>query len=456
MKLLAILMDSFREAIDVRVFNLLLATACALLLAFGSLTVTPRPARELLDAEDPENRVIETALGGDAGQPVLDGGPAAADSPAALALHAQGVEPLDGAPDRPTSPLLFTIFARCFTDTAAARLRADPGPVEELIRRRLGHYGAWQILEVTDVRLARPGNRFVPAGPPAGKVWFEATTRPTRATCLIWPHDSSLLFGLMPVGELWKLALHKKDPLPLGGHIAMLEEILVASLGSSGTVLVSVVVTAFFIPNMLHRGTLDLLLVKPWRRWRLLVYKYLGGLVFILLNAAFTVGGLWLVIGLRTGVWCHALLLLVPVLTFCFAVLYSVATLVAVWARSAVAALLVACLFWAILFSVDCGRNYLRAEHAAPNPGPVAPAAPGETARQLAVLDALHAVLPRTHDLGLFTSQVVVASLSPTPGGADSRDGPSWRDWAESLGVSSAFVAVMLTLACIRFSTKDY
>ena len=57
--------------------------------------------------------------------------------------------------------------------------------------------------------------------------------------------------------------------------------------------LYGVIITGFFIPNMLRKGTLDLLLVKPISRWTLLLYKYVGGLSFIFLNAAVAVIGIW-------------------------------------------------------------------------------------------------------------------------------------------------------------------
>jgi hypothetical protein len=325
--------------------------------------------------------------------------------------------------------------------------------VADIIRRRLGHYAGWQILDVIDVRLAGSHNRFVDRHVKPHEVWLEATARPTRQTPLIWPHDCALLFGALPVGEFWRLTLGKQTALLLGAHLFLIEELLVASFGSWGTVLVSIVVTAFFIPNMLHKGTLDLLLVKPMQRWRLLVYKFLGSLGFILLNAGFAVGGLWLVIGLRTGVWCHALLVLIPVLTFCFAILYSISALVAVLTHSPIVAMLITCVVWALLFSVDMARNYLH------DPSRMAQASLAEQQAletPVAVLDGIHYVLPRTHDLGLLTTEIVGRELLPDPGTADSRDRHSLRDWAESLGVSLAFIAVMLTLACIRFSTKDY
>src|SRR5262249_43790368 len=118
------------------------------------------------------------------------------------------------------------------------------------------------------------------------------------------------------------------------------------------TLIISIVMTAFFIPNMLRKGTVDLLIVKPIHRPVLLVYKYLGGLTFILLNTTVAIGGVWLALGLKSGVWANNFLLMIPTLTFFFAILYAVSALFGVISRSPIVAILVTCLAWFMFFSV--------------------------------------------------------------------------------------------------------
>ena len=120
----------------------------------------------------------------------------------------------------------------------------------------------------------------------------------------------------------------------------IIEDQIINGLGGAIALLISVVITAFFIPNMLRKGSVDLLISKPIGRSQLLVYKYIGGLTFMFLVTAFTVGGIWLVIALRSGFWDPSFLLVIPVLTFTFAILYAVSTLVAVFTRSAIAAMI--------------------------------------------------------------------------------------------------------------------
>ena len=84
-------------------------------------------------------------------------------------------------------------------------------------------------------------------------------------------------------------------PLPAFAHCSLhgavywIEDYMVNGFGSWIGILVAVVLTAFFVPNMLRKGTVDMLLVKPIHRVDVLLYKYIGGLTFVFLNAV--VGG---------------------------------------------------------------------------------------------------------------------------------------------------------------------
>ena len=125
----------------------------------------------------------------------------------------------------------------------------------------------------------------------------------------------------------------------LGFVLWLIEDQLINGLGSGVALLISMIITAFFIPNMLRKGSIDLLVSKPIGRSQLLIYKYIGGLTFIFLLSCVSIGGVWLVLAVRSGYWDPSFLVVIPVLTFTFAILYAVSTLVAVFTRSAIAAL---------------------------------------------------------------------------------------------------------------------
>ncbi len=131
-------------------------------------------------------------------------------------------------------------------------------------------------------------------------------------------------------------------------------------VGGAG-VLVAIVVTAPIIPQMFDPGSLYLLLSKPVSRSLLFLSKFLAGCAFILILAAYLIGGAWLILGLRFGSWDPRLLWSIPIYTFVFAVYYSVSALAGVVYRgsilaSAIMSISIACLFWLICFSIGTGK----------------------------------------------------------------------------------------------------
>ena len=111
-------------------------------------------------------------------------------------------------------------------------------------------------------------------------------------------------------------------------------------------VLLGILVTASIIPDTLQPGSLHLLLSKPVSRWMLYLSKFAGGCAFVVLCVAPLVIGLWLIAGLRLGVWNWRLLLCIPVLVFLFAVYYSISALAALRWRSAIVSMVVTLMFW--------------------------------------------------------------------------------------------------------------
>ena len=61
--------------------------------------------------------------------------------------------------------------------------------------------------------------------------------------------------------------------------------------------------TAGFIPALLEKGTVEVLLSKPLSRLHLLGARALGVWLVIAFNIAVLVGGVWVVLGFKTRVW---------------------------------------------------------------------------------------------------------------------------------------------------------
>ncbi|HEX4606760.1 MAG TPA: ABC transporter permease subunit [Urbifossiella sp.] len=253
-----------------------------------------------------------------------------------------------------------------------------------------------------------------------------------------WPHEISVLFGAFP----------PMKGFSLGQALSFIEDQLVNGIGSAVALMISVVITAFFIPNLLRKGSVDLLISKPIGRVQLLVYKYVGGLTFIFLIACVAVGGVWLVTGVRSGSWDPSFLLVIPVLTFTFAILYAVSVVVAVFTRSAIAAILVTLGFMLFLYIFGQVKAFFDMNKVL--------AIADLPDWSYTLVDVLNNVLPRYKDLDRLTSRLV-ADSTRTLGDARLQglliDYPSWGG---TIGVSLGFIALMLALASWRFVKRDY
>ncbi|MDX1961867.1 MAG: LpqB family beta-propeller domain-containing protein [Pirellulales bacterium] len=108
------------------------------------------------------------------------------------------------------------------------------------------------------------------------------------------------------------------------------------------------IVTSALIPQTFEPGAVDLLLSKPIVRVGLYLTKFVGGCMFVLLNTLFLLGGLFVLVGLRHGVWMWTLPLCVPVFLFWFMVFYSVSALIGLWSRNAIVAVTITICLWGV------------------------------------------------------------------------------------------------------------
>jgi hypothetical protein len=126
-----------------------------------------------------------------------------------------------------------------------------------------------------------------------------------------------------------------------------------------------------------------------------------GVLLFVGFQAVVFVGGTWLALGLRTGVWLPGYLLAIPLLLLHFAVVYSFSVLLAVYTRSTVACVFGSILFWLMC----CGLNYGR--HAALAQGTIAPEAAPPSGMFRVTLEAGYWLLPKPADMGILLQQAL-------------------------------------------------
>jgi ABC-type transport system involved in multi-copper enzyme maturation permease subunit len=288
---------------------------------------------------------------------------------------------------------------------------------------------------------------------------YKISVHGTSKTHRIWATETSFLFGW---GSLnWILS-----DTPLAFRLYKVAKFFI-SFGSWVAVLLGIVVTAFFLPNMLRKGTIDLLLVKPISRGMLLFYKYLGGLTFMFLITAYAIGGIWFALGIRSGFWANGALLMIFTLTFFFAILYAISTLVGVVTRSVVMCILLTVVTYGILAAVgllnDTVKKIEQVEKEFEKHKEFAgdglfggEEKPGWLSVGMATVKVVYAVSPRTDDLNdlndlIVYSDFLTGSIANIPK-LDSAE----HNWWLSLLVATAWIAVFLGLSIAWFYFKDY
>ena len=105
--------------------------------------------------------------------------------------------------------------------------------------------------------------------------------------------------------------------------------------------LLAILASAGLIPTIFEPGRIELLLSKPIERWHILLGRYLGNLLVIALNIFYPVLTLWIIFGVKTGVWTAGFLWGSVLTLFMFAVYLSVILLVGVVWESAVVATMI-------------------------------------------------------------------------------------------------------------------
>jgi ABC-type transport system involved in multi-copper enzyme maturation permease subunit len=412
MKYLAILKDSFREAIDAKVFYVMLGLSAFVILLVASVSYRP------VTLEDEVRTLVGqlSFLSGFQGDRMR------------LDLTVRDFEQTNDVYEPWRGNYRFTLSA---PDPKDKHIREVPQVlVEQILKSRF----PWlENVQVTSTKV-----------PEAEEARFRVTTEGTKITSMNeWPHEPSIL-GFVPLSFMRS---------SLSYRVFWVEDLLVNGVGAWIAILMGVVITAFFIPNMLRKGTVDLLLVKPVRRVTLLVLKYIGGLTFMFLNSAVAVVGIWLALGLRSGIWATGFLFTIFVLTFFFAILYAVSALFGVLTRSAITAILMTCAIWFVLWIVGIGHAALAAMQ------------DDEAVKKEVqlpewvhnVVGGVHYVLPRTKDLDFLTSKLISQEvLSPVEIQQLRLDRIPQVSWGESLAVSALFITVMLGLACWRFAYFDF
>jgi ABC-2 type transport system permease protein len=102
-----------------------------------------------------------------------------------------------------------------------------------------------------------------------------------------------------------------------------------------------IILTSSFIPAMLDKGNIELLISKPISRTNIILGKFVAVNLFIFAILIYLVGIMWVMISLKSGVWHFPFLYSVLWFTFIFAIIYSLIILIGLLTQSSILSILI-------------------------------------------------------------------------------------------------------------------
>jgi hypothetical protein len=286
-------------------------------------------------------------------------------------------------------------------------------------------------------RLAPPGENgdFLPRGDKDAK----DPAKMKQSGVIAVEGDLTLGFGAVRV------------PVARDAHNAVhfLQLLLAGGVADTLGLLLTLVWTAGFLPGFLDARSVSVLLAKPAPRWALLAGKYLGVLSFVLFHAVLFVGGTWIALGCRTGIWDTSYLYCIPLLLLHFAVFFSVSLLLAVLTRSTVVCVFGSIVFWFMTWGLNYGR------HAVATSSRLMPE--GHFSSALAwLLDAGYWIMPKPADFSVLLFNALDAKDYFGPiFDLKTLQAHGFSIWLSVLS-SLAFTGYVLFASGRRFATTDY
>jgi ABC-2 type transport system permease protein len=182
-----------------------------------------------------------------------------------------------------------------------------------------------------------------------------------------------------------------------------------------------------FIPNMLEKGHVDVILSKPVSRGQVLTGKFVGGFIVVLMNVSYLILGIWLMLGLKFDVWDTQFLYTILTITFTFAVFYALIIFLGVVSQNSILSMMVCYFIFLIVSPILAAREnifqFIKNDLIK------------------GVFDVLYYILPKTSELGSITEALVkkqtIESMQPVYS-------------------SAAFMVLIFGLSIFIFRKKDY
>jgi ABC-type transport system involved in multi-copper enzyme maturation permease subunit len=238
----------------------------------------------------------------------------------------------------------------------------------------------------------------------------------------------ALLFAFIPFEDLSGM-VHAKgsDPVNIAQEIVKGLKLFVVAPLFGGGLFLSIFSASSFIPNMTEKGVVDLLISKPISREQIILGKFLGGVLIVLINIAYLIISIWILIGIKFSIWSPDLLYSIFTITFTFSSLYSLIILIGLVTQSSVLAMMLSYIIFFVISPVLVARDTINIFL--------------DSRFMEWLMDVLYYIIPKTSELGSLTTELAI--------------GYGIDEWQPIL-TTFAFTILVLYGSIIIFSKKDY
>ena len=166
----------------------------------------------------------------------------------------------------------------------------------------------------------------------------------------------SILFGAIKIENA---QLARDSPLAELLYIGLFTKFIVPIWITWVAIVLGIISTASIFPDFMSEGSVELALSKPVTRLTVFVWKYIGGLLFMLIQVGLFALLVFLALRWRVGTWNPSVLWTVPLAVLVFSYLFAVVVFVNVMTRSALAGVLAALLVWFLSFLMNAVEGHL-------------------------------------------------------------------------------------------------
>ncbi len=191
-------------------------------------------------------------------------------------------------------------------------------------------------------------------------------------------------------------------------------------------VFLSVFATGSQVPNLQHRGTVDLYVTRPLGRTHLLVGRFVGAATLVTANLLFLCGGVFVVISLKTRVWNPRFLAASGLILVVFLSYLGFMYLIGVLTSSTSLSIMLSYALYVLSLPLAAHDRL---------------AAAMDSRLAAGAVNVLYWVFPKTAEIGRDLTMYVLGKATPA---------------LVPLAATAAFGAVCLALAIVAFNRKNF